>query len=544
MSSMKTLQINTQERAVSADINRLQKFKEKDVSELLRFMLDVHGSDDLDAGSVMATPSTLETPLRMEIINGLLVRPQLADFNLLVDAGVAMAMAPDAAADESNYKYVADPGVSTLGALTMSAGDPVDTRIDVIECRLDPTGYVATDNRDIFNPSTGLFVASSVTKEKASLLQYRVRQGTAGAGYPGAAAGWTPLMIASVPALAADNDAITFWDVRPLISDREFQPFALTSDLDDSFDVQGYVNNTSTGLVASGNLAGHATVKSGGRRLGGRLRRGSPGTDTNEIDLFDSANQATDFSLAADARYHVYLVTMFGLPRWARCNDAVVGDRLPRSPRGIPIATMIEPDSKGNPIAPITLPAVFGFNGATTSTGKLIVAGQIYDATGDGRAPTATTLSGRWQNFGSPYTNSIIGVTQISSAGPATTHNITLTPGTHFPRNARRLRLAISLNGEVSGGANSYENFDIDVKLYSGAYVDALHPGFELHRVFRETVFNSAGGAFSHGMRREIVFDVPNRYPSANGAMTLRLDNAVGAQPLDTVVVRIIGWEF
>ena len=69
--------INTQERAISPDINRLQKFKGRDFAELLRYMLDAASNDDIDAGANIIEVASSTSPLTGEIINGLQPTPQI-----------------------------------------------------------------------------------------------------------------------------------------------------------------------------------------------------------------------------------------------------------------------------------------------------------------------------------------------------------------------------------------------------------------------------------------------------------------------------------
>src|SRR6267378_574739 len=121
-SGIKQLIINTQERAVSADVNRLQSLGTRGWAEVLRYMLNVTSNDDLDAGSVAVEHTTIESPLRAEIFNGLMFQPQIGSLNLLVTPGVIAAIAPDGDADSSAYKIVEDSGITVLGTLVQTVG--------------------------------------------------------------------------------------------------------------------------------------------------------------------------------------------------------------------------------------------------------------------------------------------------------------------------------------------------------------------------------------------------------------------------------------
>jgi hypothetical protein len=402
-SGYRRLKINTQERAVSTDINRLQTFSGQDKAEMLRYALNVYGSDDLDAGGVLTEPNALETPLRAEIINGLMVSPGVASLAISILPGVLCALAPDAAVDESNYKYVRDP-VGSTGVLTMTANASGSTRIDVIECRVNPTEATVNDNRDIFDSTTGLFVATSVAKEIKGQLEYRVRLGTPAAGYPAAAAGWLPLAVASVPTATVTNDTITFWDVRPLLSDRADGGYNLTRDLPLVGNVQlSFDHETdTTKLLVRGSVN---VVNQAGRRLGGRMRRGTPGTDAEYIDLKDAANQSG--TLGANDLAHFYLLTPFGLPRWAKYTNAPSA-RVPRSPRGIPVLTDVVAQHQRNvPASPITIPTSTGLVGTTSSATLVAI------------IPTGA-------NAGDLYSGVVNDREQLFLVGPTNTANVAL----------------------------------------------------------------------------------------------------------------------
>lgn len=362
MSTRRLLQINTQERAVSTDINRLQKFGARDSDELLRFMLSGQSGDELGPGTLVY-PSAIGAPLAAEVIGGLMVRPSAGSFEVLVDAGLLMAFAPDGASEESDYKYARSTGVGA-GVLAITPNASGSIRIDVVECRINPTPATVTDNRDIFDPTTGLFTASVVTKESASQLEFRVRAGVGGAGYPAPDVGWLPLAVASVPNGAASNDAVTFWDVRPLLQDRvrtARQGFPAASvdrphlhELDARLDRQGAAQALVSGFWS-------ATLR--GRALGGGFRRGTPGTEFSTWNAADVANQAAAIAEPISAPVYVYACTPKGLPRWTMYAP-FPGARIPRTPVGMLIASMIAPDLFGTPSVSIPIPASTGLVGS------------------------------------------------------------------------------------------------------------------------------------------------------------------------------------
>ncbi len=369
-SGNRRLRINTQERAVSSDINRLQQFANQDSAEMARYLLNVRTDDD-DPG-VSVEDGTVATPLGAQIINGFMVKPQSGNLSLFVDPGVLYAMAPDAAVDDSNYKYVRDAGISSLGLLLMTANSSGDIRIDVIECRINPVELVVADSRDIFDPTTGLFSATSVTKELSARLEFRVRAGTPASGMPAHASGWLPLCVASVPDGTTSNDTITFWDVRPLVSDRARGPMA-TSCADQLLSLDGTFDYL---FATRAKLIGSARAILNGREVGGQFRKTVPGSSVDYFDPLDADNQdtgtITDGGITAGDCVYIYVATPFVLPRWARYTDGPSG-RVPQAPKGILVASLIEASYEGNPVSPIAMPASTGL-GATTTAEAMCVA--------------------------------------------------------------------------------------------------------------------------------------------------------------------------
>jgi hypothetical protein len=537
----KTMVINTQERAISPDINRLQAFASKDRAELLRYLLDVTGSDDFDAGGVITEHTTLESPLRAEVINGLLVRPTGGNLVLAVDPGVLYAIAPDSGPDDSNYKFVEDPGTSN-GTLTMTANASGSTRIDVIECQLTPT-IVETDNRDIYDPTTGLFSATSVTKATQMLLTYRVRLGTPGSGFPGTASGWLPLAVATVPNGTTTNDAITFWDVRPLIWDREFAPTALRR----SWPRQPYARyqGATSPITGASNyvVSGMLEVMFDGRRYGGEIRRGTPGTDAVSIDFEAAANLASGYSFpAANTMVFAYLVAPQGLPRWARYTDGPSG-RVPRSPRGIIVVCGIAPNVDGTPSTAIAMPDSTGF--ATTETNALCIFMGLTETIG-GHVTFYPMESGGKVIAGVPYSpKSTHTISPTASSNSFATY--LLTAGTHFPANAKRVQLRFNA---------SFTTDTTNPQTWS-PYAVAIWPNGDTtsgHTVWTGpnenfTVFPVAGTPNTHVSNFDVWVTVSDVYPSgSNSTFTFQVEHdynvqGAGAGSVSGQNLKVIGYE-
>lgn len=528
--------INTQERAVSTDINRLQRFKEQDISEMFRHLLNVYAQNDDDQLGVLTAPNTIETPLRAEIVgNGFLVRPQQASLNLLIDAGMFFAMSPDAAPDESNYKYIRDDGVTALSPLTMTANASGSVRIDVIEVAIDPTLLITTDNRDVFNPSTGLFSAASLTKETRGRSLYRVTAGTPGAGMPARSAGWLPLAVAMVPNGATTVDTMTFWDVRPLIGDR----IGGTSPLVLDYPRQPLSNfvldrRTDTGkLVASGLFEG--TVE--GRRVGGRLRRGTPGTDADSLDLRHADQLASGFAFPVSAFAYVYLVTPFGLPRWARYTDGPAG-RVPRAPKGIIVVTDAVPRHlTGKPSTAINLPTSTGLGGSTTSG---ICIGAVRTTAGS--IPHGGLADGRI--FWLDDINYDIEIAETVAGNG----RFLLTEGTSHPAGAKALYVSFEFNFTLAATAAG---------TFNGSTVTARNPALNTNiqavlglpqQYFVNSDASPHAWIWVTPMVRVPIYP---EYPSAaaSAAKEIRLDTSTstiyGASAITgiTVTMRVNGWD-
>ncbi len=528
-SGRKELQINTQERAISTDINRLQKFASADSAEFFRYMMNVSGNDDLDAGSVVTEYATAGTPLRAEIVNGLLVRPQGGSLDLLVDPGVLMAIAPDAAADDSNYKFVRDPGILIIGLLAMTANAAATIRIDVIEVQVaNAVDASENDNRDIYNPATGLFVATAVTKARKSNVtapgNIRVRTGVAGAGYPAAVSGWLPICVASVAAFGATNDDITFWDVRPLVSDREFGLANLTRDMP----VISRMEFDWDASILTGVIEGVLN----GRRVGGRMRRGSPGVTTESINFTQAANQEPGLVIpgGGDLRvYYMYLATPFGLPRWARYTDGPA-NRVPRSPRGIPILSNTPATTgRGTPSVALTLPTATGL-GVTTTTSALCCA----------VLPLVSGLGARNKIRPSSSACTLLGIDAASMS------TFTLIDGTTHPANARILHFFGAMFFVVAA------NYDSGINSAS-IWADLYRPGGGAIVSTSERVYiyasNQTGAPVTNGVYFEFSIPLLTGYPNTTEGNRTLIVNLVKGGAAWTPgsgfqsLLQLVGWE-
>ena len=536
-SGFEELVFNTRERVVSVDHNRAQKFKGKDLAELLRNLLNVYaGTDDTDSAGLgdfgnLFTPGN---PLSAEVIQGLLVKPQVGSLALLVDIGTAMIVNPDLAPDDSSYKYVNDFGVSVVGALVMTANASGSVRFDVVECQPADT-VIETDNRDIFDPTSGLFTVTNVTKARANRLTYRVRLGTPGAGFPGTVAGWLPLAVACVPNGATNNDVMTFWDVRPLINDRAYGPFNVGQDLPKAD--RGTLGNQ----LGTGQLAGVAEYVFAGRRIGGRLRRGTPDNNTVQrqfVDVTDVTNQEPGFSFSNGALYYVYLVLPFFLPRWAKYSNQAdqpgIPQRVPQSPRGIVVVSNRPPAHMyGVSTAPIQLPAPWPVG--QTALGLCIDAG-----IGNGAGPGIATIE-RVRTLPDVTANIVAGTTILGGAAS----QFVLSEDTHYPRNARALILHFGLHVSVPVNGNVYTSAALGACV---VVTDTL--GKESRTVVGSvSAGNFTGGAVVADLVVAARVSVPDNYPTPAAVSPITVTwlhnlQCIPSTPLTfTADVRVVGWE-
>ena len=531
-SGAKQLVFNGLERALSSDQMRAQAFAGAALSTVFQALLDNNsGFDDVNAGGMFLINTTQGTPAYAEVLSGFVFVPTNASSASVVTGGVLFLLDPDASpsADDSQYKLIVDPGTTGLALAPNSSGA---IRIDVIECaRVTPDTVIETDNRDVFNPTTGLFSAASVNKVTSAFLQYRIRSGVPGTGYPGAASGWMPIAIASVPSGTTTWDTVTLWDVRPLLEDRVRQPFNVSYDMPRGRSNSFYTFQPLAGFWMSG-LVECAYAQ---RMLGGRIQRGSPGADTASlVDLTDAANREASFSTANGLK-HFYLLTPFGLPRWARYLDASAGIRLPRSPRGIPLLSSIGPaHAYGVPSAAITFPSVFGFAGASTYNGICIASIEMLSTT----LHMQTCAAGK---VGLDLT-ATPPVTTSSFGGASTT--FTLAENTHMPAGIRRVHLKTEVNFTVAAGDTAFINPTAVAGLTAGPTTSTSATQFCGH-----TFTNTSASVQSCAYQADFWIELPTAYPlTTPGSYAVTVNYDAAAISIGTTwssaSLQVIGWEY
>lgn len=527
-----SLKFNTRERVISTDQNRAQKFRDAYIAQVLRALVDTsHGTDDLDAAALNVPYSTLDTPVRAEILRGLCALPQTGSTSILVSEGEAYFVSPDAEADDSVLKYVADPGVSTLGALVVAANASGSIRIDLIECQW-AISTSETDTRDIYDPATETFSPALVTKVQKGALTYRVRQGTPGAGAPALASGWLPLAVASVPNGSTNNDTVTFWDVRPLIADRAFGTFNLQRDKVS----RGPCLAWASSIDGSYLLRGEVDAVFGDRRIGGRIRSGGAvSVDADSLDFTAAANQEPAVAFTSGQPWYVYFAFPLGLPRWARYT--ATGARLPRSPRGIPIVTNKAPTAKGLPASAISLPTSTGLGGSTSNAVALL-GGLASNVAPPTQNLLGFYVDGSETRFENGLPNVAAGATLTNSYA-----EFTLTDGAagQLPACASKvlLEFEVTLTSAGAGTALCADNVQLYLPNNGVTLWQSMQP---LSRTVR---FESAS-AFTY--RFQCWVPLPTMYPT-NSTTPVSRKIRWTFNPTGTVatasafVCRIVGWE-
>ncbi len=461
-SGTKALRVNTRERAVSTDIVRLQDFQQAAIAEVLR-SLTLASSSELFSRGDGSVPAAAAAPMTAVILNGFLCRPQIGSANLYIDGGVMIVVDPDITpnADDSICKVVKDvTGVTTPGTISFLAAGAA-TRIDVVEvARVDPSDpscNVESASRDIYNPATGLFSATSVPKATDGRVQYRIRRGAEGGGMPALMSGWLPLMVASVPVGATNWDGVTCFDVRPLYADRASHANAIPAKnkILDAEMTAGFAYEANGGTGVRKFVNGRVNAVYAGATVGGSLPAGGLDLSTNDYAV------ANFIAGMTDGWWSLYVAFPFALPRWCRYTPASVGYRMPSSFCGIPIASQQANDFLGAPMAALALPTNLGLSGTTIAavrvfTGPCKAATKILPTTVDGSG---------WYSFADLSAAPTLGAGALVNANDV--YPFDVVEGTHVPIGTKGVELYGSL-GWTPAAAH------IGLRMHFEQYVEAV----------------------------------------------------------------------
>lgn len=539
----KRIEYNQRERAMSEDNDRAQSFVMFERSELMRFMVDLGGARAFDAGDGLLIgdiPATVGTPLRADIFNGLVVEPQVGTANLYVSPGFVGLMDPDGLsgssdhsapnADDSPYKLVRSVGIQTNALLVVTANAGPGSRVDVVECRRKPEQVVETASRDVLNTVTGVATPATVDKVLEDQLEFRVRNGVQGAGYPGNVQGWLPLCILhTASGSGATVDSVDFWDVRPFVGDRVHSPYRSLEALNRIDRAWIYGDKTTSG--GENRIGGDIDAQLNGQFAGGRITRGIPGADQNYIDALSSLWWESGFAASAGALWYLYLVFPYSLPRWVRYNrTAIGGKRYPNGVRGIPMISnkAVQTNGAHKPGSNLNVPTFVASVGAVT-TDAVAVASGFQTAAG----PDDVFSDGEWQ--------------QVRGANVSTTNvtgsasdEYTLTAGTHFPHNARAVRVRVLAT--FTGVQNTNLNYSTIVRQRHPA--SAAAPADCRAFMITATQQFDVAGTVTVGFTFDLMRIPPNGLSAGTPDLTFSVNwNATGSTGKSTEQANIIAWK-
>ena len=446
----KQVTINSLERAVSTDQNRLQAFGSAGMAEVLRYLFDIQTSE-AEAGGMEAVGTSVGNPLRGVVLSGIRARPEIGTTNMFVEAGVGIFVNPTGdTADDSPLKWIKTGGESTAGVLTLTAGAVAD-RVDMLECRLR-TAVQETTSRDIYDPATGLFTATLVPKVEEFILEFQIRTGTPGGEWAGLGtqSEWMPLCVWVTPVAATTFDDVDYmWDVRRLASDLAGGG---------TMGVSQVVPSTGSGddgpkfaSLLGGNLSGHVRVNLNGLKCGGEIGRVEfeDGVVTGTMDIVGGTHDDLGYTPVSDGVSYLYSAFPFDLPRWCRYYTAAHGSRTPGPFRGLVVRTHHACDGLGQPLGVIAMPTAYGLGGTFgpgLEGGAQLIMIQYQALT----TPVDTVMT----NDGwCVSTNTIV---QTASAGGATTTaewSGVFLDDVNIPRVATHVRMYITRNQGGAAGA-------------------------------------------------------------------------------------------
>lgn len=551
----RTLRQNTRERIISTDWNRTETFIGADANEELRGQLLRPVDDTFYVGTTFDAPgpfslaidvSTVAAPSYGGVIDGLMVVVPAGATHLLVTAGTLLVIDPESPAnpDDPISKYVRDAGVQIVTPqLTWTPNPGPGTRIDVVECQRSEI-VQEVDNRDVFDPSTGLFNPTAVTKVTKGALTYRIRLGAPGGGLPAPALGWFPLAVLSTPAGAVDLDTVGVWDVRNLFTDHAPANTSVSN-----ADVRALPGNKwlldGTPLVQY-RFSGRSVKTLGGYQFGGTFY--DPLFGTPYIDLGNApAYHAAGFVPAPSLPLYVYALYMPGYVRWVPYYFAATpgaGGRTPGPFRGI-LAVSQTPPLLGQPTVPIAPPTATGLGGSTPF--GVAIASSAVDAAG---AFLQANYDSEWVNF-SPLDLATGAIPWRTIAGTIIANEayFPLTPGTDFPFGVNKVRATLTTTFSPLGAANGDSNVvTFQTRLWNP--IATVHWNRAVQQWTKTIVRNPVFGAFALD-QTFVEFPVLNDGLSQpNGGIvqlrlsTSNLGGSVAAAPLTAASLRISGWDW
>ena len=532
-SGMKNVIINTQERAVSPDINRLQSLGDSSLMLMLREWL--MGTAAIATG----------TPLRAEVLSGLYAKPVNGSFQIQVAAGAMICVETPANPDDDPLHLAVLDADYTNPILTVTANVSGNPRIDFLECQRTEV-ILETDSRDIFNDTTGLFTAQTVNKVKAGGIQFRIRAGTPSGGVPTPATGWLPLAAILVPSGSLSLDTCTLWDLRPLIQelDLEESTDGKPRFIRDAMSGSQYTN--SDGVFS---LQGSTEWALNNRVIGGVLQSTSPGTLKGYVPQTDAS---PGFAPIANQLVFGYLCFPSGLPRWSVYTQS--GSRVPTNFRGIFTLSTTPCDGEYQPTASIALPAYTAITGSGVSAGN-----------------AACVVCGVWDGMAMKEFESVAGVVNFAQAGPAISASAlgistNMTLNTHFPAPIKMLDIEARKSWSTSDaffaptGTARAKIFDMNVGYtFNAPFLNgangSINFGFYAPSIVYNTIGNTDGQTSGRGkipvlslpagqVHPSIAFFIDTD-PTTFIDMSTGLVTNYGATPVSPLTrIQVWGWQW
>ena len=554
-SGRKAVQQNTLERVVSSDWNRMQRFAAGFDNEMLRRAMLAPVDDTGYVGTTFTAPGPISAafdvlapaaPDYAGVLNGLMVVVPAAATYVLVTSGAMTVVDPEGQPGSSDpsalnpddgpgpARAVYSDGVSLAGSLVWAPNPGPGTRVDVVECQRNQV-VAETDNRDIFDPSTGLFTPQAVTKVTVGGLTYRIRQGVAGGGIPAPALGWVPLAIIAAPAGAVDLDACHVWDVRPLLSDLA-RPFAQVRSVIPVLDRWRMVCEDKS-AIGQLRLSGESQGNYLGWRIGGLF------WELDVSDYVDLANapfyQAAGFVPVASLPYYVYSLWPGGYVRWVRYHPnpvAGVGGRVPGSFRGIITLSQVPPVN-GQPLAPVACPPAWGLN-TSTLFGQMMAAGQVDTTT----VPRGFIADGDLVHFPVENLPTVAPFSIVNIGAGIDDANYVLTPGVHFPSGSKRVRVLalFALNG-FAGGNSVYLADSARVATFAGG-APLAEVGGDVRALVRPSATPLL--VYTKTWDLPVAADGVSAPPALGFQFTYaRLDTGFGVGGVASASLSVLGWD-
>lgn len=181
-------------------------------------------TDDFNNATALLHRALIETTLPIAqggsgfygVLRGLVVSIPGGDLTVNVSPGIAFIPGTAPTSYDSATEVIELRAVESVDLTALVDG--ANPRWVVIEISATD-GTETSSSRDQFNPSTGTFTSSSVTKVMGSDPTIRAVAGTAAAQpvFPAGASGWIPLAYVYLDAAAADIDAGEMVQCRPVI---------------------------------------------------------------------------------------------------------------------------------------------------------------------------------------------------------------------------------------------------------------------------------------------------------------------------------------